>query len=226
MANEQTTFSKSENKEEKINRLKRVDENIVKTLENVRALYAVDDLEATSKLVSLLDELLKDDDWESSLLLRTTKKHLVALRDEAKQIVDKLSGGADLEANLQVSSSLEKDHIKIYISLYQSEGSNIKAWQRMLKSLANYSISRPVYNDEEQVREMIRSKPEIQRHAYAIVAIPQNGIIHLEKPTVDKFNHELLTLKEGAVQLKNIIEFVHANEKRYVFRDDKLILLK
>jgi len=169
---------------------------------------------------------LQDDDWESSLLLRTTKKHLVALRDEAKQIVDKLSGGTDLKANFQVSSSLKKDHIKIYISLYQSEGSNIKAWQRMLKSLANYSISRPVYNDEEQVREIIRSKPERQRHAYAIVAIPQDGIIHLEKPTVDKFNHELLTLKEGAVQLQNIIEFVHANEKRYVFRDDKLILLK
>ena len=49
MVNEQTTFSKGENKEEKIKRLKRVDENILKTLENVRALYSVDDLEATSR---------------------------------------------------------------------------------------------------------------------------------------------------------------------------------
>ncbi len=220
------TTNNVENKEQKIESLQRIDNNITETLQGVRTLYAVDDKKASTELVTILDELLDSNDWDTSLLLRTTKKHLVALREEAKQIADKLNDNVDAKLDQQVKTALKPDYIKIYISIYQAEGANLQAWQKMLKALANYSITRPVYENEERVREVIRAKPDMQRHAYAVVAIPQNSIIHLEKPSLDQFSHELLALKEGAVQLQNIIEFVHANAKRYVFRNDTLVLIK
>lgn len=220
------TTNNVENKEQKIESLQRIDNNITETLQGIRTLYAVDDKKASTELVTVLDNLLDSNDWESSLLLRTTKKHLGALREEAKQIADKLNDNVDAKLDQQVKTALKPDHIKIYISIYQAEGANLQAWQKMLKSLANYSITRPVYENEEHVREVIRAKPDMQRHAYVVVAIFQNSIIHLEKPSVNQFGHELLALKEGAVQLQNIIEFVHANAKRYVFRNNTLVLIK
>jgi intracellular multiplication protein IcmQ len=220
------TTNNVENKQQKIESLQRIDNNITETLEGIRALYAIEDKKASIELIKILDNLLDSNDWESSLLLRTTKKHLGALREEAKQIADKLNDNVEVKLANQVKTALKPDQIKIYISLYQAEGANLQAWQKMLKSLANYSITRPVYENEEHVREVIRTKPDMQRHAYAVVAISKNSIIHLEKPSVDQFSHELLSLKEGAVQLQNIIEFVHANEKRYVFRNDTLVLIK
>jgi intracellular multiplication protein IcmQ len=220
------TTNNMENKQQKIESLQRIDNNITETLEGIRALYAIEDKKASIELIKILDNLLDSNDWESSLLLRTTKKHLGALREEAKQIADKLNDNVEVKLANQVKTALKPDQIKIYISLYQAEGANLQAWQKMLKSLANYSITRPVYENEEHVREVIRTKPDMQRHAYAVVAISKNSIIHLEKPSVDQFSHELLSLKEGAVQLQNIIEFVHANEKRYVFRNDTLVLIK
>ncbi|GAG15177.1 unnamed protein product, partial [marine sediment metagenome] len=115
-------------------------------------------------------------------------------------------------------------YIKVYISLYQAQGSNLAIWQNMLKSLAQYSVTRPVYADEAHIRELVRSKPDPDKQAYAVVAIKEDDIMHLTKPAVDQFGHELLTLKEGAVQLDNIIEFVHANQKHYLFRNNILIL--
>jgi len=225
MVNLNTTFKKVEDKEKKIECLQRIDDNVSKTLQIIRELYAVEDKKASAELVAILDNLLSSDDWETSLLLRATKKHLTALKDEAKQIATKLNGNAELKVRQEVNATLKEGHLKIYISLYQAKGSSIKVWHKMLKSLANYSMSRPVYANEEHVREVIRSKPDMQRHAYAIVAIANDNIINLGKKPVDSFNHELLMLKEGTVQLQNIIEFVHANEKHYVFKNDELILV-
>lgn len=223
MLNSRTIFDTDANKvkEEKIKCLQNIDENITKTLQGIRTLYGIDELEGSCKLISILDELLNNNDWESSLLLRTAKKHLNALKDEAKQITDSFKIS---EQHEDVVSSLKEGHIKVYISLYQTEGTKLKIWHDMLKSLSEHSVSRPVYKDEEQVRTAIRSKPDMQRHAYVVVAIPENGIIHFEKPAVDRLGQELLTLKDGVIETRNIIEFVHANEKRYKFRNDMLVL--
>ncbi len=223
MLNSRTIFDADANKvkEEKIKCLQGIDETITKTLQGIRTLYGIDELEGSRKLISILDELLNSDDWESSLLLRTAKKHLNALKDEAKQIADSLDGREERE---QVDCSLKEGHIKVYVSLYQTEGARLKIWHDMLKSLSEYSTSRPVYKDEEQVRTAIRSKPDMQRHAYAVVIISESGIIHFEKPAVDRLGQELLTLKDSVIETKNIIEFIHANEKRYKFRNDTLVL--
>lgn len=214
-----------ETREQKMKRLQDINNEIKKTLQDAKILYNVTDSEAAVKLINILDDLLKNKEWESTLLLRTAKKRLQALRDEAQQIANELNPSFSSKEPAQITEVIKEGYVKVYISLYQTQGSNLKIWHNMLKSLAKYSITRPVYDNEEYVRELIRSKPDMQRHGYAAVTVKKSGIIGSEKVNLDQFNHKLLTLKEGAVTLENIIEFVHANEKRYIIRGDTLILL-
>ncbi len=215
-----------ETREQKMKRLQDINNEIKKTLQEAKILYDLKDSEAAVRLVNILDDLLKNKEWEATLLLRTAKKRLLNLREEAQQIVNDLNVISTPKEPSQVIAPIKEGYIKVYIALYQTQGSNLKIWHDMLKSLAKYSITRPVYDNEEYVRELIRSKPDMQRHGYAVVAVKENGIIESGKVHLDQFNHKLLTLQEGAVTLENIIEFVHANEKRYIIRGDTLILLQ
>lgn len=215
-----------ETREQKMKRLQDINNEIKKTLQEAKILYDLKDSEAAVRLVNILDDLLKNKEWEATLLLRTAKKRLLNLREEAQQIVNDLNVISTPKEPSQVIAPIKEGYIKVYIALYQTQGSNLKIWHDMLKSLAKYSITRPVYDNEEYVRELIRSKPDVQRHGYAVVAVKENGIIESGKVHLDQFNHKLLTLQERAVTLENIIEFVHANEKRYIIRGDTLILLQ
>jgi intracellular multiplication protein IcmQ len=213
-------------KEQKMQRLQDINNDIKNTLQDAKVLYTAEDNEASVKLVNILDDLLGNKEWDSTLLLRTAKKRLNGLREEAQQIANELNETNSPKIPEQITTTIKEGHKKIYISLYQTQGTNLKIWQNMLQSLAKYSITRPVYDDEEHIRELIRSKPEPQRHAYAVVTIKKDGIIDTGNISLDKFSHKLLTLKEGAVQLENIIEFVHANDKRYIFLRNLLVLLE
>lgn len=215
-----------ESREQKMKRLQDINNEIKKTLQEAKILYDVKDSEAAIRLVNILDDLLKNKEWEATLLLRATKKRLLNLRDEAQQIANDLNTSSTSKEASQITAPIKEGYIKVYIALYQTQGSNLKIWYDMLKSLAKYSITRPVYDNEEYVRELIRSKPDMQRHGYAVVTAKKSGIIESGKVHLDQFNHKLLTLQEGAVTLENIIEFVHANEKRYIIRGDTLILLQ
>ncbi|MCK4608483.1 MAG: Dot/Icm secretion system protein IcmQ [Gammaproteobacteria bacterium] len=215
----------SSKKAQKIKLLQEIDNDVVKALSETKTLYKLEEKEASVKLVALLDDLLSKEDWESSLLLKAAKKRIEALLEEAKQVATELNGTLIATTHEPTKFELKENQVKVYISLYQTEGASIKSWQNMLRSLGRYSMTRPVYEDEAHVREVVRSKPDALRHAYAVVAVEKTAIIDRERTPVDKFGHHLLTLKENTVKLSNIIEFVHANSKRYVFQQDRLVLI-
>jgi len=181
------------------------------------------DVELGKKLIKSLNKLLKKGDWTSSLFLRTARRRLAALRDEAQKLIDQAHAKTTAEKESVAKKELPQGYIRAYIYLYQSQGSNLKLWEDMLKSLAKYSVTRPVYIEETHIREIIRSSTDIDRHAYAVVAIKEEDILKLGKPSVDRHGHELLTLRETAVKIENILEFVHANKTHYNFVNNKLI---
>ncbi len=167
--------------------------------------------EISRKLVKILDKLLSKGDWGSSPLLRTTKKKFQNYKDEAES----LAAEPEVAEEALVNHRVPEGYRKVFISLYQSEGRNLQLWQNMLKSLARFSISRPVYDNEDYVQEVIRSKPEPVRHAYAVVVVREDDIIQNGRVKTDPLGHELIVLRERAVELRNILEFVHANKKHY-----------
>ncbi|MCL5260514.1 MAG: Dot/Icm secretion system protein IcmQ [Gammaproteobacteria bacterium] len=177
------------------------------------------------KLIAIIDKLLVEGNWETSLFLRASAARLIELRQEAERVA--LAGntpsaatGGLVAVQLRTPPS---GYIQVFVSLYQVEGTNLQKWEQVLKSLCEHSITRPAYKDEEHVKQFIRSKADINHLAYVVTNIKPADIYQLEQTPVDSFGHELLTLKEGVIKAANIVEFVHANKKRYFYRDNKLI---
>lgn len=179
-------------------------------------------IEVNRKLVAVLDTLLTSGNWEASLFLKATAKQIQQLREKAEQLLITATGSGAL---IRAKELTEKDgYRKVFISVYQAEGTNLQQWNHTLKSLMEYSISRPVYGNEETVKALIRSKTDKQKEGYVVVYIQEENIIRMPgKEASDRLGNELLTLKTGAVKLENIIEFVHCNQS-YELQEKGLVL--
>jgi Dot/Icm secretion system protein IcmQ len=197
-----------------------VDKSMLPALKGSETSRTPKSLDLSLKLVGILDKLLTTGDWETSLFLRKAKERLSELRDEAKNLVEQQN--TDRKAGAK-KESLAAGIIKVYISLYQVDGTNLQAWLQTLKNLTLYNVTRPTYLSEQHVRELISSKVDMQRHAYVEVLVHESDIIPMESVPVDTLGHELLILKEGVIQLQNIVAFIHANKKRYALKDSNLV---
>lgn len=187
--------------------------------QNLPPVQPTKSIDLSRRLVEIIDHLLSTGDWDASLFLKKAKEHLLKLRNEADAIIAQYG---DTVAQDTLSGKQPAGTIKVYISLYQVDGNNLQAWQNTVKTLTAYNVTRPTYRSEEHVRELISSKADIKRHAYVEILIQESDLIPIDPLPVDTLGHELLILKEGAVKIKNIISFVHANKKRYSMKDDIL----
>lgn len=173
------------------------------------------------RLVSILGELKNQESWDKSLFLKNAKRRIDELYQEAEELMR--STDIDNGGGIKASKQLAPGVIKVYISLYQSDSNNLQSWLHTVRTLALYNVTRPTYSSEQQVREMVSSKADIQRHGYVEVLINQSDIIPIDPLPVDSLGHELLILKEGAVQLNNIVRFVHGNKKYYSIHSSGLV---
>lgn len=180
--------------------------------------------EIGGKLIEILDGLLKGGDWESSLFLRTMRKRIQDIIDETSGIV--AAGQEDFSNTINTdkfAQLLPQGYMRIYILLYQTEGSKLANWQYALKALLGYNVSRPTYKDESHVQELIRSKNDVDRYGYAVINIKESDTYPQEQAPKDVFGHEMLVLKENAIKRENIVGFVHAARRRYSFVEGELV---
>lgn len=183
--------------------------------------------ELGERLVKILDELMVAGDWDSSLFLRTSSKRLQELRDEAQRFIVVADGANKAQEVVQVNERLlAPGYARVYISLYQVACKNLQDWLNVLMSLeSSHSITRPTYADEACVRQLVRSKTDIDRNGYAIVDVRVEDVYDFEQTPLDAAGNPLLVLKEGAVKLAHIVEFVRANKDRYMLQDNKLVYI-
>lgn len=183
-------------------------------------------LDLCNAIISAVDGVLNASDWDASLFLRNTIKPLKKIRDHALELRQALGGGASLAAS-QDTTSLAENCVKLYVSLYQAHGHDLKKWANQLNSIGSYMTGRPVYQNEAEVKKIIRAKYAQISEAYAVVAVDQSNIIVNEHatPRKDRFDSILVSLVPGAVVCDNILEFVHQG-KRYYFHNDQLLLQK
>jgi hypothetical protein len=177
------------------------------------------------RLIEILDNLLTNGDWDSSLFLKTIKKRIQDIIDETHGIMDKGESEALSIESMKdkFNQPLPKGYIRVYILLYQIEGNKIASWQSSLKILLTHSSSRPTYKNESHIQELVRSKKDIEHYGYAVVNIVENGIYEQERLPKDVLGHEMVMLKDGMLKRENIIGFVHANKRRYNFADGELV---
>jgi hypothetical protein len=181
------------------------------------------DVEVGKKLIEVLTEVLSNKQaWDSSLLLRAIKNKLDSLLREANEVVNEGLPQSSI-AFKEISKALRPGYVQIYVLLYQFEGNKMQNWQYALRALVEHSTNRPAYRSEKDIQELIRSKREIEKYGYAVVNIKEESIYIPEKKAFDSQNHEIVSLKEGAINLQNLAGFVHGNKKYYELENNTLI---
>ncbi len=168
--------------------------------------------EQNEAVLKALDEAIKNGPWEQSNFLRAIGENLNKIRDNFISQLDTRTQQqikADLHLADRVAGRSGKQ--EIFVSLYTADGSNLQSWEKIVANLPRQMISRPIYADEEHVRNLIKTKENKQNEAYVAVYINQTDIIPLppDRVLVDKLNNPLLTLKDRVLQVENISRFVH-----------------
>lgn len=177
----------------------------------------------TEKILTILDDLLREDDWQSSNFLRTINKKVQEIRDSVALHYQDLTAVKENTHTQAIQNVNELQ--KIFISLYASDGSLTSNWEWILANLPRQIVSRSIYANEIDVKALIKTKPNPVNEAYVSCMVPKEMIIEQpqEKIAFDKLGKPLMVLRDRALLLNNIIEFVHISGV-YKFSEGKLVL--
>jgi len=178
------------------------------------------------KAIKLVDELLETGDWTKGLYLETTAKKLTGFKEEAQSLLGEIKEAQQGEQKVKRKVKAETEsELEVFISIYQSDPDNILMWQSTLRSITDYSVARPIYRKEDDVKQAIRSKPDPTKEGYAVVSIRTDELRQATagKMQEDQLGNELLTVKEGAIAPEKMNRFVHG-KRTYNFDDGTLTL--
>lgn len=162
--------------------------------------------EVYQQVLKSLDEALQEGPWDKSLFLRATGKKLLELRNNFANEIG-LAEVDSAKKSAQQTDEIAPGTAEVYILLYSAEGNNLKRWQNLLSNLENYSVSRPIYRNEDDIKKLIRTKASKANDAYACVRVKESQILPAEAK--DRLGNSLLNLPERAIQISNLTRFVH-----------------
>lgn len=187
----------------------------------------LDSKEIRDRLIEAIDQALMQGQWDVSPVFRNIRKRLLALRaliQTELTVVQSVTGDDQSHDGLLQAEGVwsQKGYEIIYLALYQMQGHKIELWVNALANLKEYCVTRPAYKQESHVRELVDSKRS-RNEAYVKVWVKTEDIT--SAVAVDRFGHEVVTIREGSARPEHIIEFVHDHE-RYSFRENQLVLKK
>ena len=177
-------------------------------------------------ILNALDDAIKNGPWDRSNFLRAIGKNLSTIRENfANQLGSQTQAQIDTEANLANRMAARSEQKEIFVSLYSADGTNLQSWEKIISNLPRQMTSRPIYDSEEQVQNVIKSKENKQNEAYVAIYINHTDIIpvHPDKALSDKLGNALLTLKDKTLNVDNISRFIHLSG---VYQYDRGRLIK
>jgi len=168
--------------------------------------------EQTEAILKALDDSIAEGPWEKSNFLRVIGKKLIDIRE--KFVSQLQTSDSDKEKTASDASkllALHSNHQEIFVSLYSADGMNIRSWERILFNLPKQMVYRSIYTVEDDVKELIKTKPNKNNEAYVSIYINPNDILMRpqDKIPLDKLGKPLLSLKDNSIDLDNINHFVH-----------------
>ncbi len=186
-----------------------------------------EDTKHSLELIRALDQMIADGNWEGGLFFQAAGKKLRALSEELKAELQ-LTEAEQPSATAIIDYVKQKSGlIEIYISVYCTEGRNIKKWEIVLANLPRQVVSRPIYKREKDIKETIHTKENPVNDAYVVAYVTDMDILKpsfRDKAIVDRFGHELLRLKDNALKPENITKLVHLTGE-YTYRKNILAKL-
>lgn len=181
--------------------------------------------EQNENILKAFDEAINNGPWDKSNFLQAIGKSLKEIRDNfAKNMNVRSKVQMKQDAYLANRLALRSGQQEVYISLYTSEGDNLNSWEKILSNLPRQMISRPIYANEEMVKDLIKMKVNKQNEAYVVFYINKTDIIDIpaDRVLLDKLGNPLLTLKDKTLDLENVSRFVHVSGV-YQFNKGRLI---
>lgn len=177
------------------------------------------EIQVALEIKKILDEGIAAGPWQANLFLKGIKKKLEELRDNFVIKVGLDQHHKQTANDLLAAESCE--NTEVYIALYQSQGGNMSKWQEVVVSLVNYTMGRPIYCNEADVQAAIRLNDRNLNHAYAVVKVHGDAILSDTTDLVrtDREGRKLISLREAAIQLKNIVRLVHATGQYKLVRN-------
>lgn len=170
--------------------------------------------EQINAVMKALDNALNDGPWDQSKFLQVIGKNIQGIRDN---FAHHLALNTEVQVKNPSAASkltnLDNNKQEVFISLYSSDGNNLQMWERIIANLPKYIISRPIYADEDYIKNLIGSKENKINEAYISIIIAKEDILVMstDKIIVDKFGKPLLTLKDKSINLENICRFEHSS---------------
>jgi intracellular multiplication protein IcmQ len=175
------------------------------------------------KIAELMQRVMQAGDWESSLFLRNMVNVLKKRLSACAILKEEFEGHGAVTAERKIPSVPAEQVIVLYIGLYQTQGGDLKKWEKQLSSILQIAQSRPIYDEEAHVLNAIRSNLNRITDAYVKVIVNKNDIIHSAPIIKDRLGQELVVASATAIRPKNIVEFIH-QRKIYNFVNGKLVL--
>lgn len=170
--------------------------------------------EQNEAILKILNETIDSGPWDKSSFLGVIGKNLNQIRDAfLTEIGTPTQAQQRAESGLASKAARQAGLKEIYISLYSSTGNDIFSWERIIASLPRQVISRPVYSEEQDVKNAIRSKENTLNEAYVAILINPDDILELpaDKIAKDRHGKTLLSLKDRSINIDNINRFIHQN---------------
>jgi intracellular multiplication protein IcmQ len=170
--------------------------------------------EQSAAILDALNKAIDEGPWDQSNFLKAVGKNLITIRDnfiaELEANPD-AAAAAKAKAGLAQTMALRDNQQEIYISLYCFDGSNLQSWERIVANLPKQTVSRPIYANEDDVKEAKKIKENKLNEAYVAIYINKGDIlpVHPDKIQNDKLGKPLLCLKDKSLQLDNLSRFVH-----------------
>jgi intracellular multiplication protein IcmQ len=188
--------------------------------------------EIAKQLREIIENILNASDWKASIFFKQSSTKLRNLLIESDRLckifaAQKTTTAQKNGINKNIKQEIQFGFIQVYVLLYQTNGDNLDAWYENIKSLTSYSANKSVYKNQNHIEEFIRSKKSnMTCNGYVVVNVKNSDFYNIETPAFDIYNHELVVLKEAAIKLENIVEFVLANKQRYIIENSKLVLVE
>lgn len=189
-----------------------------------------DEEEQPQEVIKLLKEIMHAEEacrtkYEIGARFHVIQSQLQALttaykkESDIKEVVEEVQQSTD---------EMKSDEEIVYVYLFNAQGAKFHTWLSVLtpKALMDHSVNRPVYAKFEHIDELLRSKIDIEQHAYIKARIKKSDIImSLENSILkDALGNKLLRLKYGSLTADKIVCFFHRNKEYTVSKDGELKL--
>lgn len=196
---------------------------------NKAMMYKQDEIDQAQidKILFALDDAIEKGPWDKSNFLKIVGAGLRELQEKMRrEFAQTTVVKASMKTARMAEAARNESDQLVYVAIYSTEGTNLSSWERVLNNLPKQIVSRPIYTNEEDARQIIRTKENRNNEAYALVRIRAQDIIPLntEKMPVDKLGKPLITIKDKSITIDHIEKLFH-NDIYYRFYQGRLLVV-